>query len=307
MLYAIPSVRSDRALRLVRRLGDLGSNASSAQAAEARTTGEGVRVLVYDAPGREQPSGALLWIHGGGLVLGGPEQGHDVCTRLAEEAGVFVASVEYRLAPEHPFPAGLDDCLAALRWLHGQAAVLGIDPSRIAVGGDSAGGGLAAAVCQRALDDGGPAVAFQLLEYPMLDDRTVLRTDLDPNGVHLWTPASNRYAWTAYLGREPSLHAEPPAHAAPARRKDLAGLPPAWVGVGDLDLFLDEDVAYARRLEEAGVPCELVVVPGMWHGADSIVPSAGTSNRFRDAIVDAVSRAVGVSSSTSDTDEVAAT
>ena len=264
-----------------------------AQPVESRTTAEGVRVLVYDAPGRERPSGALLWIHGGGLVLGVPEQGHDVCTRFAEEAGVLVASVEYRLAPEHPFPAGLDDCLAALRWLHEQADALGIDPSRIAVGGDSAGGGLAAAVCQRALDDGGPAVAFQLLEYPMLDDRTVLRTDLDAHGVYLWTPASNRYAWTAYLGGEPSLDGEPPAHAVPARREDLAGLPPAWVGVGDLDLFLDEDVAYARRLEAAGVPCELLVVPGMWHGADSIMPSAGTSKRFRDAMVDALARAVG--------------
>ena len=105
---------------------------------------------------------------------------------------------------------------------------------------------------------------------------------------------------------EPSLDAEPPAHAVPARRKDLAGLPPAWLGVGDLDLFFDEDVAYARRLEEAGVPCELVVVPGMWHGADSIVPSAGTSKRFRDAMVDAVARAVGGSPPTADTDETAA-
>ena len=176
-------------------------------------------MLVYDAPEREQPGGALLWIHGGGLVLGGPEQGHDVCTRLAEEAGVFVASVEYRLAPEHPFPAGLDDCLAALRWLHGQAAVLGIDPSRIAVGGDSAGGGLAAAVCQRALDDGGPAVAFQLLEYPMLDDRTVLRTDLDPDGCtcgHL-PPTATRGRPTSAASRR-STPNRPPMPCRPVAR-----------------------------------------------------------------------------------------
>ena len=298
VLYAIPSVTSDQAVRIVRALGGLLGRIISAPPVDARSTPEGVRVLVYDSTKRSQPSGALLWIHGGGLILGNPEQGHEQCTQICEEAGVLVVSVEYRLAPEDPFPAGLDDCMAALRWLHDQAAALGVDPDRIAVGGDSAGGGLTAAVCQRAFDEDGPPVAFQLLVYPMLDDRTTLRDDLDPEGVYLWSPASNRYAWSAYLGRPPSLSHAPPPHAVPARREDLTGLPPAWIGVGDLDLFHDEDVDYARRLQAAGVPCELHIEPGMWHGADSIVLSAATSKRFRSRMTEAVATAIGVATMT---------
>jgi acetyl esterase/lipase len=296
ILYAVPSVASDRGLRIARSLGGLAGRFAASQAVDARSTAEGVRVLVYDLPGRQRPSGALLWIHGGGLILGAAEQGHEQCSQIAAGAGVVVVSVEYRLAPEDPFPAGLEDCMAAMRWLHAEAGSLGIDPERIAVGGDSAGGGLAAAVCQRALDQGGPAIAFQLLVYPMLDDRTTLRTDLDPDGVYLWSPAANRYAWTAYLGHRPSGDRTPPPHAAPARRENLAGLPPAWLGVGDLDLFYDEDIDYARRLEAAGVQCDLHVEPGMWHGADSILRSASTSKRFRARMTAAVVAAVGCGS-----------
>ena len=255
--------------------GDLGAKAMPGQAVESRTTGEGVRLLVYDAPDRERPGGALLWIHGAAWSSACPSKATTCAPGSPRRAGVFVASVEYRLAPEHPFPAALDDCSAALRWLHQEADVLGIDPSRIAVGGDSAGAGLAAALCSA------PST-MAAHQWPSSCSSTRCSTTArccgpisTPDGVYLWTPASNRYGWTAYLGAEPSLDVEPPAHAVPARREDLAGLPPAWVGVGDLDLFLDEDVAYARRLEAAGVPCELLVVPGMWHGADSIMPSAG--------------------------------
>jgi acetyl esterase/lipase len=289
ILYAIPSITSDRSLRVARAIGGLSRRAPIH--ATGDVTAAGVRVLVYDAPERPRPSGALLWIHGGGMIFGVAEQSDALCTRFAREAGVLVISVDYRLAPEDPFPAGLDDCMRALAWLHAEADALGIDPDRIAVGGDSAGGGLAAAVAQRAHDEGGPAVAFQLLEYPMIDDRTVLRTD-PHGGVYFWSPASNRYAWTAYLGRPPTPDAPPP-YAAPARREDLAGLPPAWVGVGDLDLFCDEDVDYASRLRAAGVDCHLEVVPGMWHGADSLAPDAPTAARFRDLMVDAVRTAVG--------------
>jgi acetyl esterase/lipase len=292
VLYAIPSISSDRALRVVRSLGRVGARFAPATSTGTRTTPEGVRVLLYDWPDRVRPSGALLWIHGGGMILGTPEQGDQMCAQFANDAGVLVVSVDYRLAPEDPFPAGLDDCCTALQWIHDEAATLGIDPARVAVGGDSAGGGLAAAVCQRALDAGGPPIAFQLLEYPMLDDRTVLRTELDPDGVYLWSPASNRFAWTAYLGRPPA-DGPPPPYAAPARREDLSELPPAWVGVGDLDLFFDEDVDYARRLDDAGVPCELHVEPGLWHGADSMVRAADTSRRFRAAMVKAVAAAIG--------------
>ncbi len=169
-----------------------------------------------------------------------------------------MVSPDYRLAPENPFPAALDDCMATLKWMGKHADELGIDPDRIAVYGVSAGGGLAAAVAQRAFDEGIPLRA-QALVYPMIDDRTALRDDLAGRGELTWSPKSNRFAWTAYLGREPRM-SDAPEYAAPARRTDVAGLPPAWIGVGDLDLFYDEDVAYAEKLTAAGVPCELVTV-----------------------------------------------
>ena len=252
----------------------------------------GPRVVRYELPTRARPGGALLWIHGGGMVMGTPEQDHRWCSALADELGILVVSVDYRLAPEHPFPAGLDDCMAALAWLHGSADELGVDPSRIAVGGASAGGGLAAAVCQRARDEGGPPVRFQLLSYPMLDDRTVLADDHGGRGAFVWTPTSNRFGWSAYLGGHPREDDDRP-HAAPARTEDLSGLPPAWIGVGELDLFHDEDVDYARRLEAAGVPCQLLDQPGMYHGADLLVAGAPAMRAYRAAMVDALRRSVG--------------
>ena len=231
--------------------------------------GAEVDVYVYRPAQRPQPSGALLWIHGGGYVIGHPATYHALCNRLAADAGVVVVSVDYRLAPEHPFPAGLDDCYAALGWLHAHASELGVDAARIAVGGDSAGGGLAAALAQLAHDRAEHPVCFQLLVYPMLDDRTVLRADHGGTGDFVWSARSNRFGWTAYLGHEPTAEAAP-EYAAPARRTDLHGLPPAWIGVGDLDLFHAEDLAYAARLRDAGVPCQLHEVPGMYHAADVV-------------------------------------
>lgn len=235
-----------------------------------------VRVLVYDRPGRPRPSGALLWIHGGGLIMGAPEQYHDVCSRFVDEADVVVVSVDYRLAPEHPFPAGLDDCMAALGWLHDEADRLGIDPARVAVGGDSAGGGLAACVAQRAHDEGGPALCFQLLQYPMLDDRAA--ADRSRRAL-VWSNRSNAWAWGAYLGHPAGADDDRP-YASAARRTDLAGLPPAWIGIGDIDLFHPESIAYAERLRAAGVPCDLHVVPGMYHGAEHLVPDAPSMQDF---------------------------
>lgn len=218
---------------------------------------------------------------------------HEVCAHYARELGILVVGVDYRLAPEHPFPAALDDCYAALRWLHDRAEQLGVDPARIAVGGASAGGGLAAGLAQRAHDLAEVPVALQVLTYPMLDDRTVLRRDHAGRGRILWTPASNRYGWTSYLGHPPGA-AEPPPYAVPARRADLAGLPPAWIGVGELDLFHDEDVEYARRLEAAGVPVTLHVEPGMYHAAErdhaARVPAMAA---FRDAPLPLLRKHVG--------------
>ena len=231
------------------------------------------KVVTYEPVERGRPSGALLWIHGGGYILGNTAMEDAWCTRVALELGALVVSVDYRLAPEHPFPAALDDCHAALHWLIAHAEELGVDPSRVVVGGESAGGGLAAALVQRAHDDG-LAVAFQLLVYPMLDDRTVPRAEAAGEWALVWTPPANRYGWTSYLGREPG-GAEDRPYAVPARREHLGGLPPAWIGVGDVDLFHAEDLDYARRLREAGVEVEVHEVRGMPHGADrdSAVPS----------------------------------
>lgn len=246
-----------------------------------------VDVIVYERRERAQPSAAVLWIHGGGLFSGEPQIANDVCSQLAGDLNALVVNVDYRLAPEQPYPASLHDCYAALCWLAKHADALGVDPHRIAVCGGSAGGGLAACVAQLALDQGGPSIAFQALKYPMLDDRTALRTDPAARAAIVWTALSNRNAWTFYLGRQPGADDDRP-YVAASRRRDLSGLPPAWIGVGDIDLFHDEDVDYARRLRAAGVPCELHVVAGMYHTADTLVPGSPSMIDFSCRLTDAL-------------------
>lgn len=222
---------------------------------------------------------ALLWLHGGGMVIGSNSQDDSTNIAFARTLGITVASVEYRLSPEHKAPAALEDAYAALSWLVDHAEDRGIDPGRIAIGGQSAGGGLAAGLVLLAHDRGEIRPAFQLLVYPMIDDRTVTREDLDPGNMRVWTPRSNRFGWTSYLPQEPGSPAVSP-YAAPARREDLSGLPPAWIGVGTLDLFHDEDIAYAATLEAAGVPCELEIVDGAFHGFDALFSKKPVSRTF---------------------------
>lgn len=238
------------------------------------SAGAGVRVF-RPRNGAADPGAALLWIHGGGYVLGPAAQDDRLCRRFSDELGVTVASVEYRLAPQHPYPAALEDCWAGLTWL---AGLPGVDPARVAIGGASAGGGLAAALALLARDRGEVEPVLQLLVYPMLDDRSAA---LPANpGYRLWNPRSNRFGWTSYLGGPPQLGGADPQVAVPARRADLSGLAPAWIGVGALDLFYDEDLAYADRLQQAGVPCEVETVPGAFHGFDLLLPKAGVSQSF---------------------------
>ena len=233
----------------------------------------------------------LVWMHGGGMILGNHLSEEDSNVAFARELGIAVVSVDYRLAPRSPAPAAVEDCYAVVEWLVANAAERAIDPRRIALGGASAGGGLAAATALVAHDRGRILPAFQLLVYPMLDDRTVLRTDLDTRHARFWRPGSNRYAWSAYLGEEAG-GADVSHYAAPARRTDLSGLPPAWIGVGTLDLFHSEDVDYAERLRRAGVPVELVVVEGAFHGFDVLFSKKPVSRRFWEAQRDALGYAL---------------
>jgi acetyl esterase/lipase len=249
-----------------------------------------LRVRVYRPQGTAGPLPAMLWMHGG-FLFGQPEFDEPANIETARTLGILIAAVDYRLAPAYPFPAPLEDCHRALQWLHAQAAALGADPQRLAVGGSSAGAGLAAGLALQVRDAGAIALAFQLLLYPMLDDRTVLRTDLTDDNLRLWDLASNRYGWTSYLGAAPGS-AGISAYAAPARCNDLAGLPPAWLGVGTYDLFLDEDLAYARRLNEAGVPCEVQVVEAAYHGFDAVSRKARVSQVFRASYLAALKRAL---------------
>jgi acetyl esterase/lipase len=223
-----------------------------------------------------RPMAALLWIHGGGYVIGNAAQDDQICRHFVAELGIVVASLDYRLAPEYKFPAALDDCYEALSWLSRHK---GVDATRIAIGGASAGGGLAAALALMVRERGEIGVAFQLLAYPMLDDRTATRTDIDESNFRLWNNRSNRFGWQSYLGQTPGS-ANISHLAAPSRSNNLSGLPPAWIGVGTCDLFCDEDVAYADRLRAAGVECALDVVPGAFHGFD-LVKKAGVTTTFR--------------------------
>ncbi|WP_232337798.1 alpha/beta hydrolase [Deinococcus arboris] len=247
-----------------------------------------VPVLLYRPGQGRPPTAALLYIHGGGFVTGSAAAYHAQCARYATELGLLVVNVDYRLAPQTPFPGPLNDCFAALTWLTAQAPALGLDPAQIAVAGDSAGAGLAAALAQLAHDEGVP-LAFQLLLYPMLDDRTVLRTDHGGRGEFVWTPASNQLGWTAYLGRAPQWESAP-EYAAPARREHLAGLAPAWIGAGTLDLFYDEARLYAQRLRAAGVPCEWDEVEGAYHASERFAPAAPVSRNFVARSLDALRR-----------------
>ena len=222
-----------------------------------------VRVRVHRTRAAEGGLPAVVTIHGGGYVIGTYDMDGPMLDRWCGELGVVGVSVDYRLAPETPYPGPLDDCYAALRWTHHHAPELGVDAGRIGVYGLSAGGGLAAALALLARDRGEVALAFQLLDCPMLDDRQATPS-LHARGLYVWTAASNEFEWRSYLDTRYGSD-DVPAYAAAARAGDLAGLPTSCVVVGSIDGFRDEDVEYAQRLNQAGVPCELHVIAGLPH------------------------------------------
>jgi len=252
-----------------------------------------VMVRIYEPAEGAHSGAALSYVHGGGMVLMSVADTDFHCKRIVRDVGCLVTSVEYRLAPEHPYPAALHDCYAALRWLHENAGELGVDRDRIAVGGASAGGGLAAGVALLARDRGEVPLSFQWLVYPMLDDRDETPSVHEITDPSVWNRSSNQRAWAAYLGD--LAGGDVPLYAAPARAtvEDLRGLPPAYVDVGECDAFRDEDIAYAQRLLQAGVPTELHVTPGAFHASEMYGPDADSSRRIERARTEALRRHLG--------------
>jgi acetyl esterase/lipase len=250
-----------------------------------------VRCLLYGADSAQKTAltAAYLHVHGGGYLFGSPEGSDPMNLYIARELGITVLSVDYRLAPENPIPAPLDDCYAALGWLHQNAADLGVDPQRIGIGGESAGGGLAAALAIKARDEGEYSICWQALTYPMLDDRTGSSENPgDPLvGEFVWTRQLNQYGWNSYLGA-----AERTAPQVPGRLQSFAGLPPTWMFTATLDLFRDENIEYAQKLMAAGVPCELSVYPGACHAFQKI-EQAGLSKRYRADLLAALHKGLG--------------
>jgi acetyl esterase/lipase len=236
-----------------------------------------------------EPRGCVFEIHGGGFLMGSIEMMDAWCQVAAATLAVVVVSVEYRLAPEHPFPAGIEDCYAALCWTAQHAAEIGVDAARIAIAGQSAGGGLAAGTALLARDRGFPALRFQLLEIPELDDRLDTPSMLAFTDTPLWNRPNAVWSWKHYLGAN---HAgEVSSYAAPARAEDLTGLPPAYVSTMEFDPLRDEGILYALRLLQAGVPVELHNFPGTFHGS-GMIASADVSQRGAREAMDALRRAL---------------
>jgi acetyl esterase/lipase len=260
----------------------------------ARTRGEGTVSLLLVLPtGSAAQRGAILHIHGGGFVKGTPDQ---VLARLRVQAsslGCVIASVDYALAPEAPFPAAIEDCYRSLCWLHEHASSYSIDIARIGVAGESAGGGLAASLAQLTRDREGPRLAFQNLLYPMLDDRTGLASGVRNAfaGEFVWPPESNNFGWNSLLGAARGTDQVSP-YAAAARAESLVNLPPAYIAVGALDLLIDENVDYAMRLNRAGVPVEAVVYQGAVHGFNQ-APEATVARRATQDRMAALARSLG--------------
>lgn len=251
-----------------------------------------VRAVIYKPSVCLPDTPAMIFIHSGGLVSGTPEVGDARCRDIANALGIIIYSVDYRLAPEAPYPAAIEDCYAVLKWVFHHASSLGINRDKLIIGGDSAGGGLAACLALMARDRKEVKVAFQLLLYPMLDDRT--GTTFMPSsalGEYIWTRSANHYAWNAYLNKTPGGEGVS-EYASAFRAVDLTGLPPTYIGVGSLDLFLDENMEYARRLMGAGVMTEVCVIPGAYHVFDVFIPEASLTKQFTQSYLSALKRAL---------------
>ena len=255
------------------------------------TDGSDLGLVVFEPEGRTaQPLPCVVYFHGGGFVFGDATTDVRVPAALAASLDAVVVSVNYRLAPEHPFPTPFDDAFDALTWVAGDND-LGIDPARIVLAGISAGAGLAAAVALKARDTGGPAVIFQALDSPVLDDRLFTTSATEYTDSPLWNRQNGIDSWHHYLGADAD-RSTTSAYAAPARATDLSGLPPAYIAVTSFDPLRDEGIDYAQRLTQAGVATELHLYPGTFHGSSGVFPQAAISQRIDADYVAAIRRAL---------------
>jgi len=246
-----------------------------------------ITVRVYRPVNATGELPGIYFIHGGGMILGSVEGEDATATLICDQTNALVVSVEYRLSPEHPHPAPVEDCYAGLVWMAKNATELGFDPDRLAIYGASAGGGLTIATALLARDRGGPPLTFMMPIYPMIDDTNTTASSDEIVDIGIWDRAGNIEAWAWYLGGKPADQ-----YAAPARASDLTGLPPAFIDVGTVDLFRDEDIAFAQRLMAAGVPTELHVHPGSYHAAETFAADAALSRRIWSMRLDALRRAL---------------
>jgi acetyl esterase/lipase len=243
-------------------------------------------------PKQRRTDAALLWIHGGGYVIGSPRTCDFRCGDMCREVGITIVAVGQRLSPEHAFPLPSDDCLAAWHWLQTKASSLGIDPAHIAIGGVSSGGGLAAGLVQRVHDAGGIQPIAQMLLAPLLDDRTAARRELDAIDHPVWNNRLNRLGWRSYLGQEPG-GTDVPAYAAPARRDDLSGLPATLITTSDIDLLYEENQRYAERLKQHDVSVTLETVPGAPHGFEELARRSNMTRAYMAMVRDWLRDMVG--------------
>jgi triacylglycerol lipase len=280
----LPTIRNER--RVMVAPAPLSDEVARLDAVALIDGAPGVPLRIHRPVGQKGKLPCIFWIHGGGYVTGTYKNDDARFDRWCRTLNCVGVSVEYRLSPECAYPGPLQDCYTGLRWVHDHSVELGIDVTRLGIAGASAGGGLAAAVALLTRDRREISVAFQLLIYPMLDDRQI--TASSQWEVPIWPPASNRFGWTAYLGSQ--YESDVPAYAAPARALDLQGLPPALVIVGALDGFVDEDVEFARRLNAAGVPTELHLYAGAPHGFEALGDATAVSARAQKVIEEWLAR-----------------
>jgi acetyl esterase/lipase len=246
-----------------------------------------ISVRIYRPRNAQGDLPGVYFIHGGGMILGNVQGEDPVATLICDQVGAIVVSVEYRLSPEHPHPAPVEDCYAGLVWMAKNAEELGFDANRLGIYGGSAGGGLTIATALLARDRGGPAITFMMPIYPMIDDTNTTASSHEITDIGIWDREGNIQAWEWYLGGKPADQ-----YAAPTRAADLSGLPPAFIDVGTVDLFRDEDISFAQRLMQAGVPVEMHVHPGSYHAAETFAADAALSQRTWALRIDALKRAL---------------